>query len=161
MCKFNFVQKHKKHQIISLFTQNQQSSLRTSQQWLHIVGSPADPRQNFKQWNWVPFPLHEQPHLRRAPYPPVVHFNYRLARVRTWVQSGTVPVDFPGDFQARKEDSLWLPWSSSVGLRCERFVKSLVVKKSSWFSSPCQAVPVWTRWWIPYHVTGRLPLNHS
>ena len=23
----------------------------------------------FKQWNWVPFPLREQPHLRRAPYP--------------------------------------------------------------------------------------------
>ena len=48
------------------------------------IDMPID--MHFKQWNWVLFPLCKQPHLRRAPYPPVVNFDFRLARERTWVQ---------------------------------------------------------------------------
>ena len=33
---------------------------------------PADPMRNFRQWNWVPFLLCAQLHLRRALNPPVV-----------------------------------------------------------------------------------------
>ena len=66
---------------------------------MHIVGSPADPRRNFTQRNWVPSYVLAQPHLRRAPHPPIDHFDFRLASERTSVQSLTEPVAFPGVFE--------------------------------------------------------------
>ena len=96
-----------------------------------------------QQWNWVPFPLRAQPHLHRALYPPVVHFDFRFAHVRMSVWTRTVPVAFPGKFEHRNEDSLWLPQRSSVALRCGRLLKLLLVKKSHLFRLRVQPCLCW------------------
>ena len=56
--------------------------------------------------------------LRRAPHPPIVHFDFCLASERTWVQSLTEPVAFPGVIEEEERRVLvWLLEDSPVGLR--------------------------------------------
>ena len=55
--------------------------------------------------------VHAQPHLRRAPHPAVVHFDFRLARERTRVQWHTVPVALPGVYRTRRKKIVCgCPW---------------------------------------------------
>ena len=52
--------------------------------------------------------LRAHPHLHRAWYPPVVHFNSHLAHVRMWIWHALSQWPFPGIFEARNEVSWWL-----------------------------------------------------
>ena len=59
-----------------------------------------------------------QPYLRRAPHPPIVHFDFRLASERTWVLSFTEPVALPGVIEDEERRVIvWLFEDSPVGLR--------------------------------------------
>ena len=95
----------------------------TEYQWLHTVGSPADPRWNFKQWNWVPFPLRAQPNLRRALYPEAnanrnTHFMVR--HFRGMMSSEDSPSTSPSDANGSLSNDNSTRWRShlSMILRC-------------------------------------------
>ena len=89
------------------------------------------------------------PHLRRARYPPVVHFNSRLASVRMWIWHSLSQWPFPGSIEARKrnEVSWWL-------------LTSLVSQSQEWAFFPR---PIWHKTsFIPTCVGSRsLPVNKA
>ena len=113
---------------------------------------------NFTQWNWDPFTVHAQSHLRRAPHTPIVRFDFRLARERTWVQFTHCTSGLPRRLSNTKTvDSCGFLWSLSAALRLKFWASRLHVKP---FVYVLSTVPVWTKW-RSHHVTGRLQLNLS
>ena len=93
---------------------------------MHIVGLPADPSRNFTLWNWVPLSVHAQPHLRRAPHPPIVHFDFHLACERTWVQFTHCPSGLPRRLSnTKKEDSCGCPLRLVSWSQVERWASRL------------------------------------
>ena len=96
------------------------------------------------------------PHLRRARYPPVVHFNSRLARVRMWHALSQWPSQ--AFLKLEKEVSLSLLHRSLVGLGSGSFCRRFG-HKFDFIPSFVTSRSLLTRW--QSHVIDHLPRNRN
>ena len=97
--------------------------------------------------------FHVHPHLRRAWYPPVVHFNSCLASVRLWIWHSLSQWPFPGI--SKLEKKLVCGWL--VGLGSGRFRRRFWPRNSTLFSLSWPAVFCWhdggVTWQVIFHTT--------
>ena len=71
------------------------------------------------------------------------------------------PSVLPRRIRARNEDSFVAAVTLVSQSQVWTFCEVTCGQEVEFISSPCQAVPVLTRWPIPDHVTGGLPLSRS
>ena len=71
------------------------------------------------------------------------------------------PSGLPRRIRARSKDSFVAAVTFVSGSQVWTFCEVACGQEVEFISSPCQAVPVLTRWRIPDHMTGLLPLSCS